>query len=45
SNANLSRADLHNARDDGAEFSGAQLDSTIWINRQRCRPGSVGTCQ
>ena len=43
--ADLGQATLAEARIDGARFTDAKLDSTIWINRQRCRSGSVGECQ
>ena len=45
SGANLADATLADARIDGARFTDTTLDSTIWINRQRCRPGSVGECR
>ena len=43
--ANLGTATLAGARIDGARFTDAKLDSTIWVDRRRCRPGSVGECR
>ena len=44
-NSGLSEATLADARIDGARFTDAKLDSTIWTNRRRCPPGSVGECR
>jgi len=43
--ADLSEATLADTRIDSARFTDAKLDSTIWVDRRRCRPGSVGECQ
>jgi uncharacterized protein YjbI with pentapeptide repeats len=43
--ANLARADLRDARINNANFTGARLGSTIWVNRKRCHADSVTECR
>ena len=42
--ADLSYADLRGARLEGAVLHGARLDHAIWLNGERCQPGSVARC-
>lgn len=43
--ANLSYADLTGAKIGGAVLENVRLDGTIWIDRRRCLPGSMGECR
>ncbi len=43
--ADLSYADLSNALIGAADFNGAILSKTIWVDGKACAEGSVGTCQ
>jgi uncharacterized protein YjbI with pentapeptide repeats len=45
SSTNLSRARFVNADITSAVFTEATLDNTQWVNRRRCRPGSIGECK
>ncbi len=42
--ANLSHAELLETLLIGAELDGARFDHAIWINGEKCLPGSVGGC-
>lgn len=44
SGADLSYADLQDARISGAMFELTRLDNAIWIDGNKCLPGSVGRC-
>ncbi len=44
SGANLSHAELMGSQLEGAELSSAIFDNAIWVNGQKCLPGSVGAC-
>ncbi len=43
-NADLRSANLYKAHINGAIFTNANLDNAIWINGDRCKKGSIGTC-
>ena len=43
--ADLSGASLVDAELFQTEFDGARLSGTLWIDRRRCRYGSVGECE
>ena len=45
SEADLSGANLVNVELSRARIEGAVLDDAQWINRRRCRPGSIGECR
>jgi len=42
--ANLSYAELVGSQLQGAILSGAIFDHAIWVNGEKCLPGSVGAC-
>ncbi len=44
SKAILSKADLTGADLTGANLSGTDLSGATWINGERCKDGSVGSC-
>jgi uncharacterized protein YjbI with pentapeptide repeats len=43
-NVDLTGANLSEADVTGADFTGALLSNVTWVDRRRCRLGSVGTC-
>ncbi len=44
SRANLDGVNLVGATIEGARFDDAYLTGAIWVNGQRCQPGSIGRC-
>lgn len=44
SGTDLTGADLTGANVSGTDFSGAKLDNAVWTDGQRCKTGSIETC-
>lgn len=44
SGANFSHAEMIGSQLQGADLSAAVFDHAIWVNGQKCLPGSVGSC-